>query len=1183
MQNSIKRELHSSYGGLRRETMLNFRKLKQDLSPNILKEGRSLFERDAVVSAKIVTISPGNVRLSCQVLGQFDNAYECELEIDRLESVIVDSDCDCTYKYDCQHLAAILFYLETHFDEIVVDYSRVTDLEKVPQIDEEEKEQLRETFKEAESKEVIRKGRKHQVELLQEYISAADVLGRSPYFLPEEHLSEDLAELAVIFTNQPPKGLEQDNHTEIQLVLRLPTRSKPLVVPDVKAFLDSVRYGETLYLASRRHFFGLGSFDMVSAEILRLIMDNARTSEQNPRIAQLSTEILGEILARAYELVSAKGCPVSSRSDEPMLEAMPGLYLGTFEQPLRYSRIPVRLRFELEYLEMPAPKLLLNPILLLDGGREVRLEEARMFECAKPGLINEMTYYRFDGLIRRKHLRHLQTIRGITVPEPLFGTFVENALPELMRFAEVSRKEVLEKFVTLPFVGEIKALCDISYLDGELEATLHFLYDKIKVPAALSQIKAKHLDNFTTTEGILARNLTEEQKIIDDLFQDFHHDEKSGSFTAKNDKKIVEFMTEVVPRNQARVAFNCPENLLDQFVYDDSRFKLDLRETDRIDIFEAQLVVRGPLNGVSLDLLWDCIASRRPFIELQRKKPGSTRKGAKGGLNQVSKILVLNLAELSPVVQIFDELGIKQLDDHTEERPLWSLASIDASLFDGLPIQFSMSERLKAIQGQMIGVEQVTALPIPKQVSATLRNYQVEGVAWLERLRHMHLSGILADDMGLGKTLQAITALTQYKQHKTNRISLVVCPTSLVYNWVEECSKFNKHLRVLPVDGTPAQRKKLLERANDYDLVVTSYSLLQKDIEIYQEIPFGYAILDEAQHIKNRGTRNAKSVKLIQAAHRLILTGTPIENSLEELWSLFDFLLPGLLSSFDRFLEKYIRTQGSSESSSTLSNLKRKVSPFILRRMKKDLLTDLPPVSEIVYHCHLAETQKELYRSYANSAREELSKLVKKEGFDKVQIHVLATLTRLKQICCHPAIFAKDAAETGDSAKYDMLIELLESLIEGQHKAVVFSQYTRMLKIMRDDLQRMGVRFSYLDGSSKDRMSIVKEFNEDAGISVFLVSLKAGGSGLNLTSADTVIHYDMWWNPAVENQATDRVHRIGQSQSVSSYKLVTLNTIEEKILELQQRKKGLVTQVVNCDEEVVSKLTWEEVLELLQT
>ena len=357
---------------------------------------------------------------------------------------------------------------------------------------------------------------------------------------------------------------------------------------------------------------------------------------------------------------------------------------------------------------------------------------------------------------------------------------------------------------------------------------------------------------------------------------------------------------------------------------------------------------------------------------------------------------------------------------------------------------------------------------------------------------------------------------------------------------------------------------------------------MQKDIDIYKTVTFAYAILDEAQHIKNRGTRNAKSVKMIQAEYRLILTGTPIENSLEELWSLFDFLMPGLLSTYDRFLEKYIRNLGQNKSS-CLENLRKKVSPFILRRMKKDVLAELPPVSEIQYHCHLSDTQRELYRSYADSAREELSRLVKKEGFDKVQIHVLATLTRLKQICCHPAIFAKETAEVGDSAKYDMLLELLQSLMEGNHKTVIFSQYTRMLQIIREDLQRMGIKFEYLDGSSKNRLSIVKKFNEDESISVFLVSLKAGGSGLNLTGADTVIHYDMWWNPAVENQATDRVHRLGQKQSVAAYKLVTLDTIEEKIIELQNRKKELVENVVSADEEAIAKLTWEEVLELLQT
>ena len=379
----------------------------------------------------------------------------------------------------------------------------------------------------------------------------------------------------------------------------------------------------------------------------------------------------------------------------------------------------------------------------------------------------------------------------------------------------------------------------------------------------------------------------------------------------------------------------------------------------------------------------------------------------------------------------------------------------------------------------------------------------------------------------------------------------------------------------------PNQRKKLIKSVKDFDVVITSYSLLQKDVEAYDKVIFSYMILDEAQHIKNRGTRNAKSVKLIKAEHRMILSGTPIENSLDELWSLFDFLMPGFLGHYDRFVEKYVRLSGE-EQTENLQYLRKKVAPFIMRRMKIDVLDDLPPVSENVYHCQLTKVQRDLYKSYAESARNELMKLVERDGFDKVQIHVLATLTRLKQICCHPAIFAKEKAEPGDSAKYDMLVELLQTLIEGKHKTVIFSQYTRMLQIMRNDFEQRGIRFNYLDGSSKNRLEIVKEFNEDPNISVFLVSLKAGGTGLNLVGADTVIHYDMWWNPAVENQATGRVHRIGQKESVSVYKLVTNGTIEEKIVEMQNRKRGIVKKIVSCDDEAITKLTWEDVLELLQ-
>ncbi len=1164
--------------------MLNFRKLKKDFAPAMIKDGKALCDKHAVTAAKIVKMGAQAVRLSCRVVGNFENAYHCEIEINRRESIIVDSDCDCPYKYDCQHLAAFLFYLEDHFDEIVVAYSKETDLEESPIADETEKATLRETFKEAECKEVVRRGKKNQKELLQEYVGASQVLGQSPFFLPEEELQADKAELAIVFS-PPQHPADQLSLFEIQLALRLPYRSKPLNIPDVKEFFDAVRYGEALYIGSKRYFFTFESFDALYSDIFRKVMDFARYAdakeERNLRIVQIDLEAFGTILAHAYDLASAKPSTRSTTDDgEIELLSMPCFYCGNLEEPLRFSTAHAQLRFELEYLEAPAPKILLKPEILLEG-KAHKPEDVCFFECAKPGMIYKNSYFRFQPHIRRKHLRNIPVLRDITIPEPLFGTFVENSLPEFRRFVQISNKEMIERFVTLPFVGELGAECEIHFLDGELEASLNFVYDDIKVPAAAAKITLEHIFPFVTKQGVLARNLTEEQKIIEDLFQDFLYDPQQGVYKVKSDKKIVEFMTEVIPRNQQRVKFNCPENLLDQFIYDDTHFKLDLKETDRIDMYRVDLKVDGHLAGTSVDQLWECLSSKRAFIELASKKQTKKKVGDAQGL-RAQKILVLDLDRLAPVVQVFDELGIKMLDDHCEERPLWSLSSIDAEQFAGLPIEFSMSDRLKEIQDQMLGTKVLVPRAIPAVIQATLRTYQVDGISWLERLRDMHLNGILADDMGLGKTLQAIIAITQQMHDHKHTLSVVVCPTSLVHNWKEEFGKFNPNIRVLPVDGTPVQRKKLLTEVKKFDVIITSYSLLQKDIEIYKSIPFAYAILDEAQHIKNRGTRNAKSAKMIQAKHRLILTGTPIENSLEELWSLFDFLMPGLLSSYDRFVEKYIR-HPSQPKGVCLELLRRKVSPFILRRMKKDVLADLPPVAEIVYHCHLSDVQRELYHSYAQSAREELSQLVKREGFDKVQIHVLATLTRLKQICCHPAIFAKEKPEVGDSAKYDMLMELLQTLIEGKHKTVIFSQYTRMLKILREDLQQMGIQFEYLDGSSKNRMAIVKRFNEDENISVFLVSLKAGGSGLNLVGADTVIHYDMWWNPAVESQATDRVHRIGQKSSVSSYKLVTLNTIEEKIVELQNRKKGIVKKIINCDEEAISKLTWEEVLELLQT
>lgn len=1161
--------------------MLNFRRLKRDLPPAILKEGRELYEKGMVASAKILYFDNSSLRISGRVRGSFDNLYEIEVEIDRNGSEMVDSNCDCSYRFDCQHLAALLFYLEEHLDKILVQYSEEADLESYPEIDAEKREEIKETLEAALTKEEVRKGQQCQQELLGEYVSAARVLGLSPFFLPKEKEEIATAELAVIYTLplKPKRGASVD----LQIALRLPLRSKPLHIPDLVQFLGAVRYSEPIWISGRRYLFSIDSFDRVSATILETIIAQAtflkEGDERQARVAQLELSRFGSILAEVYNAVMGEMAEAHIPLQERQQPRMPCLYHGSLEQPLLSSLIPAKLRFELQSLSAPAPRLFLKPMLVI-GEKQVEVEEALLLESPKPGVVHEGVYSPFPPQVCRVHLRDLAALRNIAIPEPLFGTFVENSLPELSRFAEVGSQELIEEFVTLPYVGELSARCQIEYLNGELEARLFFKYDDIEVPAASSQLTYEQATAYITQEGILARSLTEEQAMMERLFQGFIFNEEAGTFIAKTERKIVEFMTEVVPKNQELVQFDCPENLLEQFIYDETTFSLHLKEGTQVDSYELELKVDGHLQGVATDLLWESISSKKTFLELERRACTS-KKGRKTSGVKANKILVLDLEKITPVVQLFDEIGIKEVKNHTLERPLWSLVSIHAAQFEGLPVKLHMSKKLEEIQEQMLGKRKYESSPVPEIIKASLRKYQVDGVEWLERLRSMHLNGILADDMGLGKTLQAIIALTQHYEKNPGAISLVVCPTSLLYNWQEELFKFHPDMKVLVVDGTPTQRKRLISKAKGYGVLITSYSLLQKDIELYEGTHFAYVVLDEAQNIKNRGTRNAKSVKCVNAAHKLILTGTPIENSLDELWSLFDFLMPGLLSSYDRFVEKYIRNSAHSQESN-LDQLSKKIAPFILRRMKSDVLSDLPPVSEIVYHCHLSPVQRELYRSYARSAREELTRLVKKEGFDKVQIHVLATLTRLKQICCHPAIFAKEQPEPGDSAKYDMLLELLPSLVEGGHKTVIFSQYTRMLGIMRTDLEQLGIRFAYLDGSSKNRLEIVKQFNDDPSILVFLVSLKAGGSGLNLVGADTVIHYDMWWNPAVENQATDRVHRMGQMRSVSAYKLVTLGTIEEKILQLQDRKRGLVKKVVSCDDEAVAKLTWEEVLELLQ-
>jgi superfamily II DNA or RNA helicase len=470
-----------------------------------------------------------------------------------------------------------------------------------------------------------------------------------------------------------------------------------------------------------------------------------------------------------------------------------------------------------------------------------------------------------------------------------------------------------------------------------------------------------------------------------------------------------------------------------------------------------------------------------------------------------------------------------------------------------------------------------------------LRPYQKEGVYWLRFLETSGFAGILADEMGLGKTLQTLAwlRLPRRKEAARGKPALIVGPTSLVENWAREAAQFTPELRCLVMSGSG--RHDRWEEILRHDVVITSYALLRRDLDRYRELTFSAAILDEAQHIKNRATQNAVAACQIRAENRLVLTGTPVENSVADLWSILNFLMPGYLGAYDAFKADYEQpiAAGDREGEQAQQRLRRKLKPFLLRRLKRDVARDLPDKIQKTSFSALTPDQERIYTALLEQYRRKIGDLVSARGFERCRMEVLAILLRLRQACCHlellpPEIRGNTPAEA-PSAKLDQFLEILDEAIDGGHRMLVFSQFVGMLKLLRRALDARGVAYCYLDGGTQERLAECQRFNLDRAIPVFLISLKAGGTGLNLTGADMVVHFDPWWNPAVEDQATDRAHRIGQKRTVCSIKLITEHTVEEKVLALQQRKQAVIQATVGTtDEAVMQSLTWADVQDLLR-
>ena len=571
-----------------------------------------------------------------------------------------------------------------------------------------------------------------------------------------------------------------------------------------------------------------------------------------------------------------------------------------------------------------------------------------------------------------------------------------------------------------------------------------------------------------------------------------------------------------------------------------------------IDWFDVQAVLEYDDQTISLQEALRALRKGKRFVKL-----------ADGSFGQIPEAWLERYRHLLGLAEETEE-GLRVRDIHL---PLLDDLLTDAAAVQAPPDLEERRERFRSF-------DRIPAQPVPQGFRGELRPYQKAGLDWLHFLHDYDMGGILADDMGLGKTVQVLAFLQSLKeQGKAEKATLLVVPKSLLTNWQREAARFTPELRILQFVG--ATRRKEHDLFDQHDIVLTTYGTMLRDIEFLRSYRFHYAILDESQAIKNPRAKTARAARMLNADHRLVMTGTPVENTTFELWSQFAFVLPGLLGGVEYFRKEFanpIEREGDGE---TAARLRKLIYPFILRRTKAQVAPELPPRTERLIYTDLVPAQRRLYNRFRDRYRAELLGLIDQKGLDNARMKILEGLLRLRQICLHPALV--EPAYRGKAGKFEVLSRTLETLLSERHKVLIYSQFVQVLRLVRADLDRRGIPYAYLDGQTRGRHAQVDRFQNDPAVPFFLISLRAGGVGLNLTAADYVVLLDPWWNPAVEVQAADRVHRIGQEKPVFIYKLIAKETVEEKILQLQARKRELVENLIVAESSFVKTLTREDV------
>ena len=820
----------------------------------------------------------------------------------------------------------------------------------------------------------------------------------------------------------------------------------------------------------------------------------------------------------------------------PLLQQAPHVSTQQGDQLYKGLRLAERLPVRFEIEERPSGSYVLEAkglsgILVLSaygyaftGGELVPLPEE---SCRQ--------------LVELKNLLEFAGEPRLTIPASQMEHFMKTAIPGLMKLGNVKMDDGVARSL-----GEVplRAKLYLDRVSNRLLAGLEFHYGQLIInPCEEEEAGLEHYPG-------LRRHIVEEQRIMQ-MMHDSLFNQTDGGFYIHNEEAEYDFLYHWIPKFEEVVEVYATTSVKMRLHtgYIGPKIKMDFGE--RTDWLEFRFDLQG-IPEKEIQKLLKALEHKRKYYRIPN-----------------GQLLSLETPDFLAFNDFMNEVELtaQQLDEQEFRIPLLQAMKMLDVVEGGEVIEpgENFARLLKNLNHPLDH-----AAAVPERLESIMRDYQKAGYRWLKLLAKYQFGGILADDMGLGKTLQSIayivSVLPEIRAHK--RPVLVVSPASLTYNWLNEMKKFAPELNVRIIDGTKAKRKAIFESSVDTDIFITSYPSLRSDAAFYSGKIFHSLFLDEAQAFKNPITKTARSLKLIEADYKFALTGTPIENSIDELWSIFHVVFPELLPGRRAFSE--LRRE----------EIAKRVRPFILRRLKKEVLTELPEKIETMQYSDLQKEQKKIYAAYLAELKHDALKHLAKGSLKKNKIRILAGLTRLRQICCHPALFVE--GYTGSSAKFEQLFEIIEESRLSGRRVLIFSQFTQMLGLIGRQLARQGQPYFYLDGQTPaaERVALCDRFNEGEG-NLFLISLKAGGTGLNLTGADTVILYDLWWNPAVEQQATDRAHRMGQQNTVQVIRMAAKGTIEEKINELQEKKKNLIDEVIQPGSEALTAMTEEDIREIL--